>query len=240
MRYSNCCRKKRVRYPKDLQQQDIWVKLYQDASSEASDVVFSVGETTYQVHKIILSLRAKNLYEIAEESDNDSPIPIHSMTGEIFKSFLDFVYLVKTSEIESEAIATELLLAADRYDCVHLKLYVESILVDKFLKAGNAAALLIFADSHSCALLKEASTNLFVTDTETVQNAEAWSKVRESRRLLEELLNSLVRSNKPKNNSSEIDQMDVTTLRKELGTANLELDGSRELLVDRLKTHRQA
>lgn len=162
------------------------------------------------------------------------------MRGEIFKSILDFVYTGKTPEIEKEGIASELLVAADCYHCVHLKLYVESILVDKFLTAGNAAALLIFADSHSCALLKEASTNLFVTDTETVQNAEAWSKVRESRRLLEELLNSLVRSNKPKNNSSEIDQMDVTTLRKELGTANLELDGSRELLVDRLKTHRQA
>ena len=97
------------------------------------------------------------------------------MRGEIFKSILDFVYTVKTPEIESEAIVIELLVAADRYDCVHLKPFVKSVLVDKFLKAGNAADLLIFADSHSCALLKEAATDLFVTDTETVQNVDAWS-----------------------------------------------------------------
>jgi hypothetical protein len=37
-----------VWYPKKLQQQDILVELYQDASSEISDVAFSVGETVYQ------------------------------------------------------------------------------------------------------------------------------------------------------------------------------------------------
>lgn len=176
MRYSNCCRKKRVWYPKKLQQHDTLVNLYQDASSETSDVAFSVGGTIYRAHKCILSLHGKKLYEIANEYDNDMPIPIHSVRKEIFKSILDVIYNVKTPEIENEEIATEFLVAADCYDCPHLKLYAESIIVDKFLNTGNAAALLIFADSHSCALLKEAATNVFVTDAETVQNAEACSK----------------------------------------------------------------
>ena len=37
--------------------------------------------------------------------------------------------------------------------------------MDKFLTVDNAAALLIFADSYSCALLKEAATHIFVTGT---------------------------------------------------------------------------
>lgn len=173
----------------------------------------------------------KKLYEIAKECDNDVPVPIHSIRGEIFKSVLDFVYTVKTPKIESEDIAIELLAAADCYDCVDLKIYVESVLVDKFLTAGNTAALLILADSHSCALLKEAATNLFLADTDTVKNTSDWSKIKESPRLLVELLDSLTGSNK--------DHMDVATLRGELQEADLELDGSRDILVDRLKTHRQ-
>jgi len=231
-------------YPKELQRQDILVELYHDASSTTSDVVFSVGKTIYQAHTNILALRGKKLYEIANECDNtnDMPIPILSMREEIFKNILEFIYTVKMPEVENEGKATELLVAADRYEVVDLKLYIESIVVDKFLTAGNAASLLILADSHSCALLKEAATNLFVTDPKTVkENAEAWSKITESRRLLEELLDTLMCSNEPveeaHNFTSKIDQMDVTTLRKDLEEANLELDGSREVLLDRLKTH---
>jgi len=33
--------------------------------------------------------------------------------------------------------------------------------------------------------------------------------------------------------------LDVISLREALGEANLELDGSRDILLDRLKTHRQ-
>ena len=51
-----------------------------------------------------------------------------------------------------------------------------------------------------------------------------------------------MRSNKleEKNPRSEIDRLDVTNIREEHERVNFELDGSREVLVDRLKTHRQA
>jgi hypothetical protein len=52
--------------------------------------------------------------------------------------------------------AEGLLRAADKYGCVDVKLYTESMLVDKFLNTSNAARLMILRDSHSCALLKEA------------------------------------------------------------------------------------
>jgi hypothetical protein len=58
---------KRVWYPKKLQYHDTWINLYQNASSETSDVAFSVGGAIYRAHKCILSLRGKKLYEIANE-----------------------------------------------------------------------------------------------------------------------------------------------------------------------------
>lgn len=234
---------RRVWYPKELQQQDIWMDLYQDGSSETSDVAFLVGETMYNAHKIILNLRCKKLYEISQECDDDDcPIPIYSVREEIFKNVLEFVYTVKTPEIENEAFAMELLVAADRFDCAHLKLYVESILVDKFLEVANAAALFIFADSHSCALLKEAASNLFVHNVKQVKQSKGWSQIRESSQLLEELLDSLARSKGPMEEycETEYDWFDVTTLRTQLEAAKLELDGSREVLVHRLKNYRES
>jgi hypothetical protein len=231
---------KGVWYPKKFQRNDVLAELYQNASSETSDVVFSVGEMEYRAHKNILALRAKKLFEIAALVDSDVPIPISSVRGEIFKIILEFVYHVKTPDFEDQDIATELLIAADRYDCVHLKLYAESIIVDKFLTNENALVLLILADSYSCALLKEAAMDTVVTDINTAKKSEAWSQIKESNRLLEELL-GLACSKKrlTKTNTSKIDQMDVTALREELDEEDLEVDGSREVLVDRLETYRQ-
>jgi len=155
-------KKKRVWYPEELQQQEFLVGLYQDASSETSDLGFSVKGTVYWAHKDVLSVQAKKLYDIAMEYDNnnDSPIPIYFMREEIFKSILKFVYTVETPEIENAGIAIELIVATNYYGVTQLKLYVESIIVDKFLTAGNAEELLIFAHLHSCALLKEAAKKL--------------------------------------------------------------------------------
>ena len=97
--------------------------------------------------------------------------------------------------------------------------------MDKFLTAESAAEFLIVADSYSCALLKEAAIHVFVSDTKTTNEAEAWSKIRECNKLLTELF--LASSKR-----HLIYQMDVRTLREELGEANLELDGSREVLVN--------
>jgi len=230
-------------YPQKLQKQDLLVKLYEDVSSEISDVVFLVEETMYRAHRNILSLKAKKLSEIAEEWDKDSPIPVHLMKKDIFKSMLDFIYTVKVPDIENEDVAKELLVAADRFECIHMKLYVESVIVDKHLKPDNAAAMLIFADSHSCALLKEAAMNIFATDTdtETAKSAEAWLELKESLKLVTELFDSITRSKKYEGaeDRNGVDEMDVTILRKKLEDAGLELDGSRKILVNRLKTYRQ-
>ena len=148
---------------------------------------------------------------------------------------------MKLQDIENTDIAKELLVAADYYDCVHLKLYVESAIVDTFLTPEIVAELLLCADSYSCALLKEAAINMFVTNAATVKNTEAWSKVEESNKLLVELLNATTSSIKcnVEDSSDEFDSLDIAALREELGRANLPLDGSREVVVERLRTFRQ-
>jgi len=226
---------RRVWFPEKLRSQSFLVDLYEDdGDSDTSDVVFAVGDATFGAHGVVLSRQCKKLYEIACEARNDTtPIPILSTSKDVFKSMLEFVYTVKTPDIEDEKFAVELLAAADLYDCVRLKLYVESVLVDEFLRAENAAALLLLADSHSCALLKEAAIELFLANSNTVMKTPDWHKIAESRRLHSELFEALVSFQ-----NQITDKLNVTSLREELEKLDLELDGSREVLVKRLNASR--
>ena len=227
-----------VWYPPALQRQSVLVEMYQDASSDTADVVFCVGkdEKEYKAHKSILCLRCKNLYEIARNCDRkerfNHPIVINSIREEVFKAILDFAYTVKLPVPESKDTAKELLVAADRVGCVKLKLFVESFIADKFLAPENAVELLILAYSRSCALLKEAATNMFVLNPEAAKKGEgeAWYQLFQS--------NSLTLRNKLHDENLELKdyaRMNVATLRNKLQDRNLEVDGSREVLVQRLE-----
>ena len=219
------------------------MELYDNATSEISDVVFTVGERECHAHTLILSMKAKILFELSKEYKNDVPIRIHEVSEIVFGSLLDYVYSVKAPDIENENIAMELLVAADRFDCTQLKLYAESVIADKFLVASNAAELLVFADSYSCALLKEAAMNLYKTSTNAVRESQSWNKVKESYRLLGELLDHLYNpfptSGKLGNGYScdDVDHMDVASLHDQLQEAHLKVDGGGEIIVQRLKEH---
>ena len=245
---------KRVWYPKKLQQEEVLVQSYSDSSNATSDVIFVVEGMEYHAHKIILSLRAKTLYELCKEqyitSDDDQPrVPLSHIKGETFRKILEYIYTINTTpNIDNEASSTELLIAADRFDCTQLKLYVESTIVDKFLTTENAASMLVLGDSHSLALLKEAAMNMYASDQIAVQESEGWSRVEESQRLIMELLKSvglkLTSSKNGKtpataiqgNAAASIEHLDVTSLREQLQDKKLDLDGNREILVERLKS----
>mmetsp|Transcript_8794 Transcript_8794/g.21473 ORF Transcript_8794/g.21473 Transcript_8794/m.21473 type:complete len:406 (+) Transcript_8794:98-1315(+) len=230
-------------YPEAYEPEKYLLDLYQDASSETSDAVFAVDDATYRAHKKILSLRCKKLYEIAEESCNDTiaPIPISNVRGEIFGSLLDCIYTFKQPKINDEKVAIELLVAADFFECVYVKLYAESVLVHKFLKTENAAELLILGDSHSCALLKEAASNLILADMDSVKKTKDWPKVEESSKLLKELLYTLYSKEQLTfgylTPTGIVEELDVTFLRNGLQEAKLEVDGSHEVIKKRLMEH---
>jgi hypothetical protein len=240
---------KRVWYPKKFRQEDSLVQSYSDSSNTTSDAVFVVEGMEYHAHKMILSLRAKTLYELSKEQyvtsdDDDQPrVPLPNMKGETFKILLEYIYTVNTTpKIDNEASAIELLLAADRFECTQLKLYVESTIVDKFLTTDNAASMLVLGDSHSLALLKEAAINMYASDPVTVQESEGWSRVEESHRLVTKLLKSVSlklalsknRETAIQGDVAAIEHSNITSLREQLQEVKLDLDGSRETLVDRL------
>ena len=51
---------------------------------------------------------------------------------------------------------------ADRFDCNGLKVLPELALVKSGIEKDNVPELLLFADAHNCALLKEAALSCIV------------------------------------------------------------------------------
>merc|ERR1712194_254549 len=157
--------------------------------------------------------------------------------------------------------------AADRFCLTNLKLYVESIIVDKFATTSTAASLLLFADSHSCALLKEAAMDLCASDPSSVMRTPCWSLLKESETILSELSkhvhtgyrqnfhvcngnytqshgsNRAVASSDTKSgrhkNSDNLDRLDVFSIREQLAKRGFNVDGSRVALLTRLRSFRK-
>ena len=208
-------------------------------------------------------------------------VELNDVQPKVFQTLLEYVYGVRKnittsnyncddqniatteskSEHEDESYARELLLAGNRFGCSHLKLYAESVLVDKHLTLENSAEYLPLSDSHTCALLKEATLDMVSSNPQLAMESKHWYMVEESSRLLTELLLHYNKSNNNNNNNNNrnamtmtmtttnttsnnniskqqyYDHMDVTSLRCRLEDINLACDGSREMLVNRLIHH---
>ena len=210
-------------------------------SDNTHDVTFHVGQSAgvYWAHSVVLSQHAETMYEMVKEyrnknEDEEAAVPIPDVKVEVFEMVLEFVYCVRTPEIADGRTAAKLLEAADRFGCTDLKLFTESTIVEKFLNPTSAAEWLVTSDGRSCALLKEASMKICHNEYGIVTESEGWPKVRESNRLLEELFKFAAAGDRPIGTWSDDDTLDVTSLRNLLKEANLDVDGSREILLARL------
>ena len=257
--------KRAVWYPKlNTLNNDIGTKLYR-SFEELSDVTFLVGQRKEEIkaHKIVLAVKARELYDlvITEEqssssSEHDTAIILPAIDAGAFEALLRFCYIgtvpkfnKECGDDEIEAKAKNVLLVADRFACKGLKLYIESFIVEHILLPSKAARLLLLADSHSCALLKEASMNLCLAESNTVMSPshDDWNELKESSNLLAELLLQSLSGRSNTTYSSVVtdgdgavndaDGLDVTSLRERLQKYQLDVDGSKEMLLQRWKDH---
>mmetsp|Transcript_23946 Transcript_23946/g.39059 ORF Transcript_23946/g.39059 Transcript_23946/m.39059 type:complete len:400 (-) Transcript_23946:507-1706(-) len=165
-----------------------WVPL-----SETADIVFVVGEENHEcrAHKRVLAHQSPFLYELVVH-DHQRTLALKDVQKETFLAFLDYIYGKNTEpQMEDVASAKSLLLAADRFGCVRLKLYMESSIVMNLLCKENALDLLHFAYSNSCSLLKEKSMDMFAANPDEGLESPAWGRIEETPELMKELVGYL-------------------------------------------------
>eukprot|EP00542_Grammatophora_oceanica_P008782 CAMPEP_0194066032 /NCGR_PEP_ID=MMETSP0009_2-20130614/85802_1 /TAXON_ID=210454 /ORGANISM="Grammatophora oceanica, Strain CCMP 410" /LENGTH=545 /DNA_ID=CAMNT_0038718947 /DNA_START=74 /DNA_END=1711 /DNA_ORIENTATION=- len=206
------------------------------ASPKWTDIVFRVGaaQKKFQAHRSILSITAPTLCRLSEEAapESEGEIEIPDMQPAVFRSLLRFMYL---GELPDTALLREqgqhLLEAADRFECKDFKLRLEAAIVESsvLLNKKNAAKWLLFADSHWCALLKEASIDIITKDSgATCIESDGWKLLKKSPVLLSEIMEAQHRRKRPRSSGDDdddIESMSVSKLRSKLEGKGLDVDG---------------
>ncbi|OEU21725.1 hypothetical protein FRACYDRAFT_231869 [Fragilariopsis cylindrus CCMP1102] len=183
---------------------------------------------------------SESLFSKTSSSPSNVNIELPGVDEVAFEALFKFLYTgIEPNHIRGEEnSAAEMLVLANQFDCTHLKLYAESVLAERFLDTSNAADKLLFADAHSCALLKEAAMGMYATDPKTVKKTEGYVELMKSKDLVIELLEYIsgergeyirVADCTPE---EDVDNLDVTSLRERLQSVSIHnVDGSKEMLV---------
>ena len=216
------------------------------ADADNTDVAFEVasedGKECLYAHGQILAARCPTLASLVEGCDPDTPIPIEDVQADVFRMLLRFIYggEVPRKDVLKEE-ARGIIRAADRFGCTGLKLTAEAELASAAITTENAAELILFADSHTCAMLKEMAMEFFVKNAQAVMASEGFVQVKESPAVMAELMDVGFGGSKKRPASSDAvngrdyKQMCVAILWQKLDDKGLDLGGSREMLVARLE-----
>ncbi|KAL3936347.1 MAG: hypothetical protein SGARI_002595 [Bacillariaceae sp.] len=215
-------------------------------SSSRCDVVFVLGDGDgVRAHSCVLEFSCPMLFELikqtessqTKEKEQETRVNISGIATGVFRSLLGYAYTACEPEFVSEAFTMSVLGAANRFNMIDLKLLCESVLTYKFLCIDNAADLLVFADSNCCPLLREAALKLGAAHRSEFAESDGFESVRKSADLLAEVFTTTVPANDSEKDTKDPEKMSVLALREKLEEYKLDLDGTRAMLVERLKEH---
>ncbi|KAL7549518.1 hypothetical protein ACHAWF_012779 [Thalassiosira exigua] len=205
---------------------------------EYTDVSFEVGDAIISAHKLILKMNAPFLLTVCKGNDPDVPILIKETSPEVFRAVIRYVY---GGDIPDEDIilnmGKKLIVAADRFEVVNLKLAVEVAIARAWsFDLTSATDWLLFADSLTCPLLKECTMAYIVARASDFLQSDCSKNLNESPSLMKEIMLELCNSS---NNDNRPDRSwkdaTINWLREALYVRELAVDGSREMLISRLE-----
>ena len=233
-----------------------FLKMMQEMFNDqnTADVCFEVGSadqkkgkkkkskssTLFYAHRLILEKSAPMLAALCG-SKNDifgrKIASVNDIKPDIFSHLLSYVYGRTVPQEVLMAHAIDFIAAADKYSIVNLKLEAEAAYVESTdITFDNVMDNLLYADSMNCALIKEAAIDFLVENS--VKATEQASFANFPAHLLKDIF---VAINKVHGKSGGDDDafaaMSVSELRKKLDEKGLDVDGSREAMIESIKSH---
>ncbi|KAK1739348.1 BTB/POZ and MATH domain-containing protein [Skeletonema marinoi] len=219
---------------------------------ETADVCFEVGSAdvhdvdeaasspvTFHAHRLILKKCAPMLASLFGSYDEEIvAVSITDVKPAIFRHLLHYVYGGSVPGKEMNAHAKDIINAADKYSIVNLKLEAEAAYVNSTkITMDNAMDNLLYADALNLALLKEAVMDFLAENTEEASERISFSEV--PGHVMKDLLVAFSRTKKTKQDNqgdnNNFTVMRVNELRMKLDEKGLNVDGSREAMIETLK-----
>ena len=209
----------------------------------------------YHAHRFILQHHSQELSDLCATSDGMQPIIITDVKPEVFRHLLYYVYGGEISDEEFLGNERDIINAADKYGVTNLKLEAEVWYVNNtVMTIDNVIDTLLYAHAMNCALLKESVMDFIAKNKKKVLQREHVSFQDVPGDVFKELLAATLRQEEGSDSSSddEDDEEDdeneegvettcstlrIRDLRQKLDDKGLDIDGSREALIAKLKEH---
>eukprot|EP00984_Skeletonema_dohrnii_P004977 scaffold1761_cov78-Skeletonema_dohrnii-CCMP3373.AAC.10 len=151
----------------------------------------------------------------------------------IFRHLLHYVYGGSVAEGELTTHSKDIINAADKYSIVNLKLEAEAVYVKSTkITMVNAIDNLLYADSFNLALLKEVVLDFLAENHDEAIGSLSFDDV--PGHLMKDLMVAFGRKMKGTNEGSNYTTMRVSELRMKLAKVGLDVDGSREAMIEAL------
>mmetsp|Transcript_11667 Transcript_11667/g.16728 ORF Transcript_11667/g.16728 Transcript_11667/m.16728 type:complete len:411 (-) Transcript_11667:649-1881(-) len=197
--------------------------------------------TPFYAHRLILDHCAPMLAAICGSNDSGGKVsvPVNDVKADVFRHLLPYVYGESIPKEDLKKYARDIIDAADKYSIVNLKLEAEAVYVQSVdICLDNVMDNLLYADSRNCALLKETVMN-FLADNHSEASAHI-SFTDCPGHLMKDLLVAFGRNSKKDANGANADELttlSVSELRRRLHERGLEVDGSREAMIESIKSN---
>ena len=199
----------------------------------------SKSSVSFHAHRLILKKCAPMLADLL--GDKDTAI-ITDMKPEIFGYLLCYVYGGEIPDEELKTHSRDIIDAADKYAIVNLKLAAEVAYVENIdISCDNAVDNTLYADGKNCALIKEKVVDFLARNH--FEAAEKISFTDCPGHVINDILVAIGRRDKYEYNvrsAANVDKMrtlSISALRWILHKKGLEVDGSREAMIDAIKNN---
>lgn len=143
-------------------------------SEKSRDVVLVVNGWQFHAHKAVLAAASPvfaAMFQPDSAANGLNHVEVTDVDHAVFREILLFIYTGRAVNID--AMAANLLAAADRFALGHLKSMCEESLFSR-LSVSTAAELLVFADAHGANDLKGHVIEFIVANAAAVMDTAGW------------------------------------------------------------------
>ena len=163
-------------------------------------------------------------------------VSVNDIKPRIFRLLLAYVYGKTIPGSLLKAHAKDIIAAADKYSIVNLKLAAEAAYVQSTeINLENAMDNLLYADSMNLALLKEAAIDFLVENPAKATEKASFDTF--PAHLLKDVFVAINKVHGKSGGDDAFAAMSVSELRKKLDEKGLEVDGSREAMIESIKSN---
>ena len=208
-----------------------------DVDSNSDDTDAAPSPVTFHAHSFVLKACAPMLASLFDSNEDEiATVSITDVKPAIFRHLLHYVYGGSVPDREMKTYAKDIINAADKYSIANLKLEAEAAYVKSTgITMDNAIENLLFAGALHLALLKEAVMDFLAENHDEAIKKVSFADV--PGHLMKDLLVAFGRKNRVGANTGSDDDlstMRVSELRWRLSELGLDVDGSREAMIEAL------